>query len=121
MDKCVEAERKLGELLGYTDITPTSFNPHYMVGWLNDERGPLPQWCRADGPAFVLMVEHDLQVDLSDPSGVLVCWPHYEQGIFCPYGEHTDKATAVRYAIVQSVIGKLAIQRSNEASQTSSG
>lgn len=103
MDKYLEAEKRLAELLGWEDHTALNgvwrtprFNyvPSYEV----------PQWCRKWNACGPLMVEHvyrmQIITDVLDPQVTINM--HVES-----INDHPDKDTAVRFAIVQAVITKL--------------
>lgn len=118
MDKYLEAEKRLASLLGYTDINVVGisifgFHKERTAGlhWPSTERFYIPHWCRDNAAAFVLMVQHECYpTEDKHHDGVSVAdddtW-----GNFQFWQEHPDKETAVRFAIVQSVIAKLEANR----------
>jgi hypothetical protein len=108
-DRYIETERRLAELLGWTDIVDV---PPCMVGRPPNGhpecRGQamVPRWCRDWGACGPLMVEHQVEpmyfrdFVVMEIHGVNAdCDAHYKN--------HEDRDTAVRYAIVQSVIALL--------------
>lgn len=90
MDKYLEAENRLAELLGVSgDLSPGTLQ----------ETGKA--WCRNDASAFRLMVEHDVERIPSQES--TCCAITYGEdaevvSVVGNYADHPDKATAVRHA-----------------------
>lgn len=106
MDKYVEAEKRLAELLGWTHhaeenrVGPRWRSP--SADWLTRR----PRWTRDNATAFALMVEHGIRVS---PASDFVTAKHDIDGDFLvvEYSDHPDRETAVRYAVVQAVIARL--------------
>lgn len=115
MDKYLQAEKELAELFGWTGIrkhcelhTLIGQPPKKKLQYLVD----VPKWTKDDGEAFRLAVEHNITPNSQiHPTYVTVmCWQHFpnlEIHIAERVADHPNKLTAVRYAIVQSVIAKL--------------
>lgn len=111
MDKYIEAEKKLAELLGWSKVkiggaVDGSNVPNMWLSGVpsgGTERVLIPLWTRDNAAAFALMVEH-------------FCYPNeHEFGIECngitaDVSNHPTKESAVRYAIVMAVIAKLEAQ-----------
>lgn len=107
MDKYIEAEKRLAELLGGTELRYGSMG--WWEGKIDGELVDFADWCRDDAAAFRLMVEHEICLEW-DSNRVFalhidscVVWVRVKSA----YADHPDKETAVRYAIVQAVIKKL--------------
>jgi hypothetical protein len=109
MDKYIEAEKRLAELLGWKGIIQLG---ECLFGSDNEtppnpyKSQAVPQWCRDNSAVFELMVEHG-------------CWPHETGGRILVGGwdgyviisDHPDKKTAVRMALVQALISRLEANR----------
>lgn len=111
MDKYLEAEKRLAELLqpdcavSYKDAGYFQWNRKHKP--MPNFVGFVPQWCRDNAAAFALMVEYGLTVHTEDDATVCVHWPEGVAGLGFDYCDHPTKDTAVRYAIVHAVIAKL--------------
>lgn len=114
MNKYLEAEKKLAELLGWTHLKSHEVEGHpkqFRCEGIRPEypHGPIVEvisWTRDDAAAFQLMVAYGCYPD-SFKNQIWVgdgdC-PHMQ----CENIEnHPDKLTATRYAIVMAVISKL--------------
>lgn len=100
MNKYLEAEKKLAELLG--------------LAWTNHGAFPELHWTRDNAAAFNLMIEHGLDVDCASGDNVYVAYSLKKGYTYEPvpaaseeYANHPDHDAAVRYAIVMTVIAKL--------------
>lgn len=107
-DKYIEAERRLAELFGWTNLSLINlkerepWNDPLQV-WLC-QLGAVPMWTRDNASAFALMVgQHCEPIYMCDC--VLVASP--AGCVSENYDEHHDKESAVRFAIVKAVIAKL--------------
>lgn len=114
MDKYIEFEKRLAELLGYSSglrikvlVTDEEVGPLYCDGKV------LPMWCRDDAAAFRLLVEYKVEINPDDISTkyhsvkyTVYAGDDLAEGLVA-YADHPDEATAVRYAIVMAVIAKL--------------
>lgn len=105
MDKYIEAEKRLAELLGWHSIDVVSNGnmwgdktPKKNVTYVGIR---VPQWTRDWAACGSLMVEHEISV-LQSPVGVSTTGVGYVN-----FNDHPDKDAAVRYAIVMAVIQKL--------------
>lgn len=115
MDKYLEAEKRLAELIGWSQVEFDTFRAGALTGMLPDKSSfgeIVPQWTRDWNACGPLMVEHGLYPEVYTDAGLEFVWIKRS---FCkvnvPVSEHPDKDTAVRYAIVQAVIAKLEWQR----------
>lgn len=102
MDKYDLANEKLADLLHVEgDLSPGTLMSVGMA------------WCHDDAAAFRLMVEHDCypyDTYIVTHRGTLPAIAITDVWNSVPWvaiKDHPDKATAVRYAIVQAVIAKL--------------
>lgn len=116
MNKYLEAEKELAELLGWEHVI---YHACYgLEGYRQDYvKEKIPQWCKDSTAAFELLVKYEINVQYfkEDPS--------YEDSTYCVASvldEFQDvifdidedwatsyKLTAVRFAIVKAVIMKL--------------
>jgi hypothetical protein len=113
MDKYIEAEKRLAELKGFFDIEESKlygYQQIFMGRWGTEEKHKqhIPRWTRDDAAAFRLSVEHEVNITYYKDE-VMVdlrgsCSSDFAHEL---WADHPDKATAVRYAIVQAVIAKL--------------
>lgn len=131
MNKYLEAEKRLAELLGvvvYFDALKDEEYPNgvwaagipeadtyygetqeqAMLNWLENTA----RWTRDNAAAFALMVEHGCWPYINDilTDRVHVSVPSVrDDGPVCSelVRDHPDKETAVRFAIVMAVIAKL--------------
>ncbi len=113
MDKYLEAEKELAELLGWVNVRNyLNFSESPLIGLAKGHYGTtdVPCWCRDDAQAFRLMVEYDCHSDELF-SGAMSSGYWDNDGNHNVHNEiisdHPDKLTATRYAIVQAVIQKL--------------
>lgn len=107
----LEAEKRLAELLGWTNIDPYCSRGNWF-GYKGGEAYTVPRWTQNDAEAFKLMVEYE-QYPFQPDDGVIVVAsglssPSYYTVII---EDHIDKATAVRYAIVMATIRKLEVMK----------
>jgi hypothetical protein len=111
MDKYVEAENRLAELLGWklkrVGDVPT--------GWIDQDgryKADRPAWCFHWSACGPLMVGHGCYTyeDRIVPDEILCSWQGNKQPVFTKIADHPDRDTAIRYAIVQAVISKLSTQ-----------
>jgi hypothetical protein len=96
MDKYEQAENRLAELME-------------VPKW-----GMWPQWCRSDAAAFSLMVEHGCYPTEDHEYDGIEVFFNQNSFVLAKFADHPDKKTAVRYAIVQSVIAKLEVSHPKE-------
>lgn len=120
MDKYLEAEKRLAELLGWRYKAPKRIG--VFSGWLdpNDAaHSHPPQWCRDWTACGPLIVEYNLSPEFDNKHGC-VSIEYHERAyndyhgyyrVHEHYANHPTKDTAVRYAIVQAVIAKLEQER----------
>lgn len=117
MDKYLEAEKRLAELLGWKcvqlggSLDGLSMPENWLHGiWpIDGEGGLVPQWCRDWSACGPLMVEHGVWPFIQ-PDGYVdtfISGMEPDPDIDTPLSDHPDRETAVRYAIVQAVIAKL--------------
>lgn len=106
MDKYLEAEKRLAELLGYV---PRYAHRPTTGEWVHAASNTLigyQAWCRKWEACGPLMAEYSVMVDpLSFRNSVEAM--AYAVGHTESYANHPDKDTAVRYSIVMAVIAKL--------------
>jgi hypothetical protein len=109
MDKYVEAEKRLAELLGWklkrVGDVPT--------GWIDPDgryKADRPAWCFHWSACGPLMVEHQCCLERYVRSVSARC-RGYPKAINSQFLSHPDRDTAVRYVIVQAVIAKLSTQQ----------
>jgi hypothetical protein len=122
MDKYIEAEKELAELLGHKNIRPfpmrvSKGRKEEEITFLMADGGGdklsgknLPRWCRDWSACGPLMVKHGISVE--PPTDDYQGWT-YLPGLSWKIkaNDHPDRDTAVRYAIVQTVIKKLTTQQ----------
>lgn len=119
MDKYLEVEHRLAELLGWKikrvgDVATGWYDP------AGNYRVMLPQWCRDWSACGPLMVEHDCYPRLNNRGKpepyveyvhVLENMPMERGGISSIaedfVSNHADRDACVRYVIVMAVIAKL--------------
>jgi hypothetical protein len=114
MDKYVEAEKRLAELLGWADVHWDEEVSH-LIGILPKEPKPkdgarwfVPSWCRRNDGLLTLAVEHCLMLDIAGMEvdvGYGIQKP--QDWLSTQYADHPSKEVAVRFTIVQAVIAKL--------------
>lgn len=92
-------EKRLAELLGYTDIDG-------YTGLYEGFYKTLPRWTADDAAAFQLVLEHQLILFVY-PTGCYVDFLGVNEAAHGCYKDYTSKAEAVRVAIVKAVIAKL--------------
>lgn len=110
MDRYLKTEKRLAELLGYHQIFRLKVDG-VEVGGLHYNKSTfkghekVPRWTGDNDAAFRLMLEHGLVLNLKSQLDFVVA----EAGVAIVEStiNHPDKATAVRFAIVQAVIAKL--------------
>lgn len=120
MDIYLEADKKLAELLGWTNITHYAIAPNALLGTPSSEDSltgvaegtmKIPRWTQDNEEAFRLMVEHKISINQYSthvqPTFDVVNGVSGIEDCYCYHRWHTDKITAIRYAIVQAVIAKL--------------
>ena len=106
MDKYLQAEKELAELLGWKDVGTgvlegLSGRPPKPTGGKFWHK--VPNWTGDNAAAFTLMVEQRLLVSVDD----VEIEANFGGSTFIRIADHPDKEAAVRYAIVQAVIAKL--------------
>jgi hypothetical protein len=111
-DPYVEMEKRLAELLGWTNIQDCGWGLYGRpkdAGLLHlpeDERCTLPRWCHDWSACGPLMVDHGTFPEVDGD----ICWIGNGDDYWMqsePISDHPDRDTAVRFAIVQAVIAKL--------------
>lgn len=108
MGKYLEAEKILASLLGWTFI-PDRFDTEREIN-ADGEWQAHPRWTRNSAAAYALMVEHGCYPweSTQEPMEGWIC---VGGNGYAKIGDHPDKDTAVRYAIVKAVIAKLEAER----------
>lgn len=107
MDKYLEAEKRLAELLGWVYVPPQALEDYVWLHQPSNEWVDPPPWCRDDAAAFKLMVEHGAQPSFYDDETMVDFRSAKSPVRHEARADHPDRETAVRYAIVQAVIAKL--------------
>jgi hypothetical protein len=104
MDKYLEAEKRLAELLGYEIKYPLGhdFGPVFHK---DGKVSGHPKWCRDWNACGPLMVEHEITPH-PKTTGCLAR-SGYAPDVLVLYSDHPDEDAAVRFAIVHAVIAKL--------------
>jgi hypothetical protein len=113
MDKYLEAERRLAELLGWTyHNEPDRFGPRWRLPD-GDWKSKLPRWCRDWSACGPLMVEHEVDLSYEDIYVRAVCRlpDGRERRELARYCDHPSRDAAVMFAGVQAVIAKLSTQQ----------
>ncbi len=112
MNKYIEADKDLAELLGWTEIEvihSDSLDIDYLQGI--DPAGRKYQevwhWTRNNAAAFELMCEYG--IDVEHYSCFVKATNYWFEGEYEveDYDNHESKQAAARFAIVQAVIAKL--------------
>lgn len=113
--KCLEADKELAQLLGWTEIELVDYSPdseEYSPDGILMGTNPkgfslldIPRWTQDDAEAFKLACEHYIYVETS-----LDYWDGV--GDDCKrmeyaYDSLSHKMQSIRYTIVQAVINKL--------------
>lgn len=126
MDKYLEAEKRLAELLGHKNLWPfemrisRGMTEEAFTCWMADGNGDkisgknLPRWCRDWSACGPLIATYQVEVEWPDecytrqPTLVraLIDDGKYHEDL-ATISDHPDRDTAVRYCIVQAVIAKL--------------
>lgn len=117
MDKYLEAEKRLAELLGWKKEYrgEYQFQVKMAIDLKGSEHADYPQWCRDWTACGPLMVEYNLSPEFDNKHGC-VSIEYHERAyndyhgyyrVHEHYANHPTKDTAVRYAIVHAVIAKL--------------
>lgn len=109
------AEKELAELLGYTgfqvggkdgDINiPPTWNTAIPAG--ETQRDVISNWCTDDSGSFKLIVEHSCYPFETSIGEIIASSYGFGNKFVTTISDHPDKATAVRFAVVNSVIRKL--------------
>lgn len=113
MDKYLEKEKRLAELLEYENVEEfRGILLHSSPIYGNNE--PVPQWTRDPEANYRLMVEHHM-VPFYTGKTVMV-HPRKEgtQPVVAHIVDHPDELTAVMFAVVQAVIVKLEAQNATQ-------
>lgn len=116
MDKYMEAEKELAELLGWKELRKPSMHNKNWLGISPDDNpnsefgySPyVPLWCSDSAAAFDLMVEQELKAEVW--KGCAWIGNSDEPEFQCEeiHDDHGGSAQmAMRYAIVKAVIAKL--------------
>lgn len=108
MDIYLSAEKTLAELLGY-------FYEDYQCDnnyqWYDKYANPVKfiRYTQNDSEVFKLMVEHSVDIEQWAQSVRAIYFTGNDgcKTLKVSYDDHPDKATAIRFAIVQAVIDKL--------------
>lgn len=125
MNIYIEAEKKLAELLGWTNILikdegmfagvyGSPPNPE-EYGVSLGQRVSMPNWVMDNATVFALMVEHEVNPTYYDDE-VMIDFRSLllKEVVHVFYVDHSNKEAAVRYAIVLAVIAKIEGERNAE-------
>lgn len=119
MDKYLQAEKKLAELLGYCYVRE---NAHHRlighpIGVDSSEPHFIPRWSRDWSACGPLIADHLVNIGFFTKRGK--CTRAFAEtsigGVaWQDVADHPDKSTAVMFAVVQAVIANLTASRDKE-------
>lgn len=114
MNKYLQAEKELAELLGWRDIE----NHNGVLTGSNRGRPItyIPQWCHDSALVFELMCEHDVAAKPGPHPDIVYAhihrpFPKQPVQEVEKIAAHPDKIMAMKYVIVKTIIAKLKAEK----------